>query len=90
MTDDIPDDISDFSFEFAPGAFDNFEGTQAELDEMIEEISEAVQAAIADGSLLEQSQAIDMNQLEEDDPEMFKKMMDVTASLEDENKRKLN
>lgn len=28
----------DFKIEFAPGCFDNFEGTQEELDEMIKEI----------------------------------------------------
>jgi hypothetical protein len=47
---------------FAPGCFDNFDGTQEELDEMIAEIQAMVEA----GTLLENSVPVD-----EEDEEMF-------------------
>jgi hypothetical protein len=40
---------------FAPGCFDNFEGTQEELDEMIAELRKMV----ADDTLLENAEPID-------------------------------
>lgn len=33
-----PEELKGIKIEFAPGCFDNFEGTQEELDEMIAEI----------------------------------------------------
>jgi hypothetical protein len=47
---------------FAPGCFDNFDGTQEELDEMIAEMQAMVEA----GTLLENSVPVD-----EEDEEMF-------------------
>ena len=41
---------------FAPGAFDNFDGTQEELDALIKEIEEG----FADGSLFEKATPIDL------------------------------
>jgi len=40
---------------FAPGCFDDFEGTQEELDEFIAEIK----ASFADGSFMEKSVALE-------------------------------
>lgn len=40
---------------FAPGCFDNFEGTQEELDELIAAIHQAVQS----GDLLENSNLVE-------------------------------
>lgn len=48
--------------EFAPGAFDSFEGTQEELDELIKMIQDKAN----DGSLFEESRPIDFDQLVED------------------------
>lgn len=42
---------------FAPGCFDNFDGTQQELDEMMAEISRLVES----GEILEQSQPVDID-----------------------------
>lgn len=48
---------------FAPGCFDSFEGTQAELDELIADISRMV----ASGELFENSQPLDIDSLDEDE-----------------------
>ena len=47
--------------EFAPGCFDNFEGTQAELQELIAKIHEAAE----NGKIFEE--AIPITDLEEDE-----------------------
>ena len=44
---------------FAPGCFDNFEGTQEELDELMAQI----QKMAATGELFEKSNAVDIDQL---------------------------
>lgn len=51
---------------FAPGCFDNFEGTQEELQELIAHIQQMVQ----DGTLLENSEPL----TEEDEDELFEMM----------------
>jgi hypothetical protein len=52
--------------EFAPGAFDSFEGTQEELDEIMAEI----QKMITSGELFEKGNPVDIDELlESDDPE---------------------
>lgn len=61
-----PNDCKELTVEFAPGCFDNFEGTQEELDELINEI----QAAIKDGSILEKARTVDIDQMMEEDPEL--------------------
>ena len=52
--------------EFAPGAFDSFDGTQEELDSLMAEIKNM----ILNGSLFERSRTVDIDELmESDDPE---------------------
>ena len=46
------------NIEFAPGCFDNFDGTQEELDALIKEITDKAQ----DGSLLDESK--ELNELD--------------------------
>jgi len=46
---------------FLPDAFDDFEGTQEELDKLVEEIHKK----FADGSLVNDSEPIDLNDLDE-------------------------
>lgn len=60
---------------FAPGCFDDFEGTQEELDELIE----AINAAIASGDFLKNSQPLD----EEDFELLAKKRPDLFADIDD-------
>jgi hypothetical protein len=55
----------DLKIEFAPGCFDNFEGTQEELQEMIAMLHQMA----ADGTLDENSTPVDL-----DDEEFVKAM----------------
>jgi hypothetical protein len=67
---------------FAPGCFDNFEGTQEELDEMIAEIQRMAES----GELFENSTELDLEDLAEEDPEFADKLIE---SLSLDNTRKL-
>lgn len=66
--------------EFAPGCFDSFTGTQEELDELVSEIQKMVET----GELFEKSNAVDIDTLIEEDPEMaevlFKQLTDSDES----------
>jgi hypothetical protein len=71
---------------FAPGAFDSFEGTQEELDEMIAEVQ-----AMFEGKTKEEiqsmSRSIDLQELAEDEDisdEEFERIASIV--LEDINK----
>ena len=46
---------------FAPGAFDTFEGTQEELEELIAEITQLAES----GELMEQGELVDIDQLDD-------------------------
>lgn len=86
--------------EFAPGCFDAFDGTQEELDELIEEIIKMAE----DGTLMEQSEPLDIDNLSPEDLEALEnsKFLDQISELldndyteaidkfYDERKRKLN
>lgn len=61
MTDSKDDKIK---IEIAPGAFDNFEGTQEELDEFIAEITELAES----GELIEMGEPLDLESWFEEDP----------------------
>jgi len=64
--DMTPEERRELKIEFAPGAFDGFEGTQEELDELIAEIRKSIE----DGSLFEKSQPVDIESLmDSDDPD---------------------
>ena len=55
----------DLKLVFAPGCFDNFEGTQEELNELIAEIT----AKFEDGTIFEESEEVDLDELDEDEIE---------------------
>ena len=68
--------------EFAPGCFDNFDGTQEELDEFIAEIQR-----IADsGELQQQAVPIDMDDPDEEAIEAISQMLSIEL---DQAQRKL-
>jgi hypothetical protein len=73
--------------EFAPGCFDQFDGTQEELDEMVAEI----QRMFDSGEFEENSRLLTEDDLEDLDPEAIKQIMSVIEDeeLPDELKRKL-
>lgn len=63
--------------EFAPGAFDSFDGTQEELNELMAEIHRMVES----GEFLENSRKVDFDELMDEDPELA---MKIAESLSDE------
>jgi len=62
--------------EFAPGCFDNFDGTQEELDEIVSEIHRMFKS----GELEENSHEVDIEDLDEDIVEA------IMRSEEDDNR----
>jgi hypothetical protein len=80
MSDD-KDDKKEFKIEFAPGCFDDFEGTQEELDGLMAEIM----AGLADGSFLEESRSID--DVDELPEEVLEKLSRFFDDREDRNKK---
>jgi hypothetical protein len=71
------------AIEFAPGCFDNFEGTQEELDELVVEI----QRMFESGELEANSYEVDIDEIIEEDPEVAEKIFQ--ALQEDTEPRKL-
>lgn len=57
--------------EFAPGCFDNFDGTQEELDELIAEITRMAES----GEMFENSRPLDLENPDEDDIEAIAHIM---------------
>ena len=72
-------DMSKMELVFAPGAFDSFEGTQEELNELMQGITEMFSSGE-----FEQAELVDMDELAEEDPEMYEKLMNA------EEPRRLN
>ena len=60
--------------EFDPGAFDHFEGTQEELNELIAQIRETF-ANMTPEELAERSRIVDWDELVEDDPEVAQRIL---------------
>lgn len=64
--------------EFAPGCFDNFEGTQEELNELMAEIHRMIES----GEIFEKSQPLDIDELIDEDPDMAEKILKTFAAEE--------
>jgi hypothetical protein len=71
--------------EFAPGAFDDFDGTQEELDALQKELVEMF-SNLTPEELAEQSRAVDFEELMEEDPALAEKLLN---SFNEEPTRKL-
>lgn len=65
-----PEESKELKLEFAPGCFDNFEGTQEELDELIEQIK----AMFASGEAVEKARRLDFDELDEEDLEILSRI----------------
>jgi len=61
--------------EFDPGAFDHFEGTQEELDQLIAEIRHTFENMTPE-QLAERSQIMGWDELVEDNPEVAQRILD--------------
>lgn len=83
----MTDEKKPMKIEFAPGCFDQFEGTQEELDNMVAEI----QRMFDHGEFEENSRLLTDDDLEDLDPEAIKQIMSVIENeeLPDDVKRKL-
>lgn len=64
------EEMKELKLEFAPGCFDQFEGTQEELDELINQIKEM----FASGEAQKLARRIDLDDLDEEDLEMLEKI----------------
>jgi hypothetical protein len=74
-------DEKKLTIEFAPGAFDNFEGTQEELDAFQKELTEMV-ASLSPEELEARSTPVDtdyIEQLMEEDPEAAEQLIQALA-----------
>lgn len=73
-----------------PGAFDNFEGTQEELDALIKEFERSVES----GDLEKISEPVDLDKMKQEDPELANMLQEMFEKLEQGNNedrnRKLN
>ena len=87
----MTDEKKPLKIEFAPGCFDNFEGTQEELDELIAEIQRMFDSGEAELNAV----PLDLDTLMDEDPEMAEALLRSWAievedeDLADEFKRKL-
>jgi len=71
---------------FARGAFDEFEGTQEELEELIKSIEKMVES----GELEKNSKPLDLDELEKEDPELAKILRDQLENFDKNTPRKFN
>jgi len=60
---------------FAPGCFDNFDGTQEELDELIASIHRMVDS----GEIFEKARPVDFDNPSEEDMELIEHLMGIDA-----------
>jgi len=67
--------------QFAPGCFDDFEGTQEELDLLMVEIHSMFENMTAE-DLAATSSAVDFEQLTESDPELAQRLAESLDSIE--------
>ncbi len=76
--------------EFAPGVFDNFEGTQQELDEIMSEIQNMF-ANMSPEELSAKSRPVSLDDLEELDEETQQQILSALDELDNEERaRRLN
>jgi hypothetical protein len=66
----IDKEMKNIEITFEPGAFDNFEGSQEELDELIAEIRRMAES----GELFEQSREIDFDNPSDEDLEAIEQL----------------
>ena len=75
----MTDSFKDFKIEFAPGCFDNFEGSQEELDELVADL----RGMIEDGSLFENARPLTEESLDDLPPEVLMSILNDLAMFDD-------
>ena len=73
--------FKDFKIEFAPGCFDNFEGSQEELDELVADLKEMIE----DGSFFEQATLVTEDTLEDLPPELLESILSDLEMLDSDD-----
>lgn len=74
----MADNDKELKVTFAPGCFDNFEGSQEELDALMAEIM----AMAKDGSILEQATQLDYDNLSPDEQAIIDSIIEADPSLD--------
>lgn len=69
---------SKVKIEFNPGCFDDFEGTQEELDEIVAEITTMFENGVAEAEARE----VDLDELIETDPDVAEKIFEALHRLD--------
>jgi hypothetical protein len=64
---------------FAPGCFDNFDGTQEELDELIA----AIQQMVESGEIMENARVVDFDNPSDDDREIIEHLMNIESNVDE-------
>ena len=87
LEDLTAEDCKELKLVFAPGSFDNFEGTQEELDQFIAEITEMFKS----GEFIEKSRPLDVEDLSEEEAISLARALgiDLETSEHTEVKRNL-
>lgn len=75
MSDNKDDEQPKMKIVFAPGCFDDFDGTQEELDELVAQLTELAES----GELLEHSVSVDSDSLEDIDEEVLELLPMLTS-----------
>ena len=73
--------FKDFKIEFAPGCFDNFEGSQEELDELVADLK----GMIEDGSFFEKATLVTEDSLEDLPPELLESILSDLEMLDSDD-----
>ncbi len=73
LEDLTPTEMKDLKVEFAPGCFDDFEGTQEELEELVAEI----QRMFTSGEAQTKARRIDFDNPTEDDIDAIEHLMEI-------------
>lgn len=81
LEDLTPEEMKNLKIEFAPGCFDNFEGSQEELDQMVAEI----QRMFASGEAIKNARPIDFDNPDEEDIEVIDHLMSALNNNQDRN-----
>jgi len=82
----MTEDKKPIKITFAPGAFDNFEGTQEELDELLSLFTELAES----GKLAEVAQPVTLDELMEEDEEILEEILMQLDAIENDQKRTLH
>lgn len=63
---------------FSTGSFDNWQGTQQELDAFVTELQEMISSP----EFLKTAVKVDMDQLQEDNPDLYKAVMENILDMD--------